>query len=85
MDEAPWPWRKQLITTCWRRRCRLFRSSLLGYSAWQFQLEGQKLEGRPITAPRSGVCFDGDDLAGVVGALPRSTTNSYLPSYRLGG
>src|ERR1700722_20285334 len=32
---------------------------------------GAEAEGNSLAAPRSGVCFNGDDLAGVVGAFPR--------------
>jgi uncharacterized membrane protein len=53
-----------------------------GLLAWQFQLEGKEAEGHPVAAPRSGVCFDGDDLAGVVGAFPRSTADRILTGYR---
>jgi len=44
---------------------------------------GTEAEGHSIAAPRSGMCFDDDDLAGVVGTFPRTTTDSFLPSYRL--
>src|SRR5579863_5302850 len=35
---------------------------------------GKEAEGNSLAAPRSSVCCNGDDLAGVVGALPRSAT-----------
>jgi len=35
-------------------------------------------EGHPIAAPRSGGRFDGDDLAGVVGAFPCAKTDGFL-------
>jgi uncharacterized membrane protein len=56
-----------------------------GLLAWQFQLEGQRLKGILIAAPHSGVRFDGDDLAGVVGAFPRATTDSLLAELSPGG
>src|ERR1700687_3021153 len=46
---------------------------------------GTETEGGPAAAPRFGGCFDGDDLAGVVGAFPRATAVSVpakLPSGR---
>src|SRR5271155_2525538 len=39
---------------------------------------GTKAERTPVTAHRTGVCFVGDDLAGVVGAFPRATTDRLL-------
>ena len=35
-------------------------------------------EGHPIAAARSGVCFNGDDLAGLVGTFPRATAGRGL-------
>src|ERR1700689_559937 len=41
-------------------------------------------EGHSIAASGSGVCFDGDDLAGVVGAFPRTTKDSLLAGLLFG-
>jgi uncharacterized membrane protein len=37
-----------------------------------------KSKGHPIAASRSGVCFDGHDLAGLVGAFPGATAGRGL-------
>ena len=47
-----------------------------GLLAWHFQLEGQHLKGILLLHVGTCVCFKRDDLAGVVGAFPRSTTDS---------
>ena len=50
-----------------------------GLLAWQFPTRRKEAEGHPAAAPRSGVCFNGDDQAGAVDAFPRAATDS-LPA-----
>ena len=56
-----------------------------GILAWQFQLEGQELKGHPIAARGTWVRFKWPDLAGVVGAFPRSTAGGSLADVPAGG
>src|SRR5262249_39728573 len=53
-----------------------------GILAWQFQLEGAEAQRNSFAAFSTGMRLKCDDLAGVVGALPRSTTDS-IPAEQL--
>ena len=46
---------------------------------------GTEAEGHPIAAPSAGLRFNGDDLAGVVGAFPRSAADGIPAELPSGG
>ena len=77
MDEAPGPGGRGLLQP---DRGGDFDSSSSRYWAARVAVPtgGTETEGHPVAAPRSGMCFDGNDLAGLVAAFPRSTLDRIL-------